>query len=100
MQNDPDSRDMRGFNITRLLPKIYADDEITVLIAPDDKSLENLILEIVKSSGSNGINMKELRRRFSGISSEDKIRKAVYKLVRENKVYVDSENGTLYPIEL
>jgi hypothetical protein len=98
MHENPDSQNMRGPDLMKALTKVYVDDEITVLIAPDDASLENLILEIVRSSG--GISIRELRRAFSGISSEDKIRRAVNKLVRMNKVYLDGENGTLYPVEL
>jgi predicted HTH transcriptional regulator len=97
MPRNPDSANMRGFDITRVLTKVYSDDEITVLIAPDDSNLENLILDIVRSN--EGISVRELRRMFAGISSEDRIRRAIIRLIRRNKLYMDSESGALYAIE-
>ncbi len=98
MPENPNSPNMRGHDITKSLIEVYSDDDIVVLIAPDDFKLENLILDIVRRH--EGINIKELRRIFSGISSEDKIRRAINRLIRKNKIYMDSENGTLYAIEL
>lgn len=102
MPDNPDTIKMRGeqLDVSQFLQKIYMDEEIVVAIAPDDTSLERLILDIVKERGR--ITFKELRSMFSGISSEDKIKRAISKLASRNRVYLDmGEDGvTIYPVEL
>jgi len=100
MESDPDLAKMRGdqWSILQQLPKVYVDEEVEVVIAPDDNNLEWLVLNIVRDRGS--VTFKELKALFSGISSEDKIKRVVSRLAAKNKIYVDYENRTIYPAEL
>jgi len=100
MNNDPDSAKMRGdqWSVLQRLPKVYVDEEVEVVIAPDDNNLEWLVLSIVRDRGS--VTFKELKALFSGLSSEDKIKRVVSRLAAKNKIYIDDENGVIYPAEL
>jgi len=86
MDNYPDSAKMRGdqWSILQRLPKVYVDEEVEVAIAPDDSSLEWLVLNIVRDRGS--VTFKELKALFSGVSSEDKIKRVVSRLAAKNKI--------------
>lgn len=79
------------------LAKIYEDDDITVAVAPNEHELETIILSIVREKGSIGF--RELKSRFSGIVSEDKLRRTLSKLAQNNKIHIDKD-GLLYLAEI
>ncbi|UXD21488.1 hypothetical protein IPA_04780 [Ignicoccus pacificus DSM 13166] len=66
------------------LEKLYEDDEIVVLAAPDDAELERLILNILKEKR---MKFKELKEAFSATAGEDRLRRALLKLMEEGRVY-------------
>ncbi len=87
----------RSNNFNLKLAKIYEDDDIAVTVAPNDHELETIILNIVRERGSTGLS--ELKNMFSGIVSEDKLRRTLNKLAQNNKIHMD-KNGLLYPAEI
>lgn len=66
------------------LEKLYEDDEIVVLAAPDDAELERLIINILSEKK---MKFKELKEAFSATAGEDRLRRALLKLMEENRVY-------------
>lgn len=56
------------------LEKIYEDDEIVLLAAPDDIELEQLILNILQEKR---MKFKELKEVFSATAGEDRLRRAL-----------------------
>ncbi len=65
------------------LEKLYEDDEIVVLAAPDDAELERLILNILSEKR---MKFKELKEAFSATAGEDRLRRALLKLIEEGRV--------------
>jgi len=65
------------------LEKLYEDDEIVVLAAPDDSELEKLILNILKEKR---MKFKELKEAFSATAGEDRLRRAILKLMEEHRI--------------
>ncbi len=71
------------------LEKLYEDDDIEVYAAPDDSELERLILEILREKP---MKFKELKEVFSATAGEDRLRRALTKLI-ENQQVRELENG-------
>jgi len=74
------------------LKVIYEDDDVIVMQAPDDKSLENLVLSIINRKG-RPVSWKELRRELSGLAGEDRLRKVLISLI-ERDVVVEMIDGS------
>ncbi len=72
------------------LDKIYEDDEVIVLAAPDDSELEKLIIEILSKQP---MKFKELKEVFSATAGEDRLRKALQRLAEKGLVH-ELEDGT------
>ncbi len=71
------------------LEKLYEDEDIEVYAAPDDNELERLILEILREKP---MKFKELKEVFSATAGEDRLRRALTKLI-ENQQVRELENG-------
>ena len=67
------------------LKVIYEDAEIVVVRAPTEDQLVNILTDLLRD---RPMSVKELHSFLSGLASEDKIRKALTKLVNEGRVYV------------
>ncbi|MFN4046143.1 MAG: ArsR family transcriptional regulator [Acidilobaceae archaeon] len=91
------SKEERSSSFNLRLAKIYEDDDITVAIAPNEHELETIILNIVRERGS--IDFKELKCSFSGIVSEDKLKRTLSRLAQNNKIHIDKD-GLLYLAEI
>ncbi len=72
------------------LDKIYEDDEVVVLAAPDDSELEKLIIEILSKQP---MKFRELKEVFSATAGEDRLRKALQRLTEKGLVH-ELEDGT------
>ncbi len=70
------------------LKVIYEDPEILVVTAPNEKELQDIILNLLRDKP---MNVKEIHAVLAGIASEDKIRRALNKLAEEGSVLVDEE---------
>ncbi|MEM0297607.1 MAG: hypothetical protein QXU35_07580 [Zestosphaera sp.] len=74
-------------------PKIiYEDEEILVMRAPSDEELEEMIVTIIGSKG-RPLAWKELRKELSGLVGEDRLRKALLKLI-DRDIVVEMIDGT------
>ncbi len=71
------------------LEKLYEDEDIEVYAAPDDNELEKLILEILRDKP---MRFKELKEVFSATAGEDRLRRALTKLIETQQVR-ELENG-------
>lgn len=71
---------------------IYEDDDIVVMQAPDDKGLENLVLNIIRRKG-RPVTWRELRRELSGLAGEDRLRKVLISLI-DRDVIIEMIDGT------
>lgn len=71
---------------------IYEDEDIVVVRAPDDEELSELVINTIKNAG-RPLTWKELRKELSGLVGEDRLRKAVIKLI-EQDVVVEMIDGT------
>ncbi len=71
---------------------IYEDEEVLVMRAPSDEELEDLVVLIIKGKG-RPLAWKELRRELSGLVGEDRLRKALLKLI-ERDVVTEMIDGT------
>ncbi len=81
-ENDSDFKDPTK----RLgLEVVYEDSEVVVVRAPTEDQLINIITDLLKD---RPMSVKELHSILSGLASEDKIRKALIKLVNVGRVYV------------
>ncbi len=67
------------------LKVIYEDPDVVVLRAPTEDQLMEILKNLLKNKP---MSVKELHSYLSGLASEDKIRKALIKLVNEGKAYV------------
>ncbi|MCD6488591.1 MAG: hypothetical protein J7K21_05135 [Desulfurococcales archaeon] len=59
---------------------VYEDSEIVVLVAPRDEELGDVIIDTIREKG-RPMTWDELREEFSGIAGEDRLRRALNKLV-------------------
>ncbi|PUA32225.1 MAG: hypothetical protein B7O98_06025 [Zestosphaera tikiterensis] len=67
------------------LKVVYEDPDVVVLRAPNEDQLMEILKNLLKDKP---MSVKELHSYLSGLASEDKIRRALTKLVNEGKVYV------------
>jgi predicted transcriptional regulator len=76
------------------LKKLYEDDEVVVLVAPNEYQLREIILNLLRERPRT---VRELHEILSGLASEDKIRYALNKLIEEGLVEGDDE-GRYYAL--
>ncbi len=67
------------------LPVVYEDSEVVVVRAPTEDQLVNILTDLLRD---RPMSVKELHSYLSGLASEDKIRRALTRLVNEGRVYV------------
>ncbi len=70
------------------LRKLYEDDDVILMTAPNEDELKNIILELLHEKP---MNLREIHTILSGLASEDKIRKALITLVEEGMIAVNDE---------
>jgi hypothetical protein len=73
---------------------VYEDGEIVVYTAPTEDELKRILLDLLNKH--ERMTIRDLHSYLSGLASEDKIRYALNKLMKENLVVVDRE-GYYYP---
>lgn len=73
------------------LEKLYEDDDVVVVKAPDDKKLVELIVDIIKRKGKP-VSWSEFREALTGLAGEDRLRKTLAELV-ERGVVVELPDG-------
>ncbi len=72
--------------------KVYEDQDVVVTIAPRDEELGNVIVDTIREKG-RPMTWEELREEFSGIAGEDRLRKALNKLV-DTGILVEFPDGS------
>ncbi len=77
-----------------VLDKLYEDDDVVVVVAPNEDQLRDIILELLQE---RPMTVRELHSKLSGLASEDKIRYALNKLIEEGIVEGDEE-GRYYAL--
>ncbi len=77
-----------------VLQKLYEDDDVVVVVAPNEDQLREIILSLL---AERPMTVRELHEKLSGLASEDKIRYALNKLVEEGVVEGDEE-GRYYAL--
>lgn len=65
------------------LPVVYEDSDLVVIRAPTEDQLIEILLGLLRESPKT---VKELHSMLSGLASEDKIRRALTRLVNERRV--------------
>ncbi len=86
------SGDKLVYNRNIALDKLYEDDEVVVVIAPNEVQLRDILIRLL-SEGPKTV--KELHSVLSGLASEDKIRRALAELVEEG-IVVSDKDGRYY----
>ncbi len=76
-------------SITKNLKVVYEDPEIIVYTAPTEEELKDILLDLLRKHEKMSI--RDLHQYLSGLASEDKIRYALGKLMKENIVGVDKD---------
>ncbi len=76
------------YNKYIVLQKLYEDDELVVVVAPNEDQLRGIILNLLRE---RPMTVKELHELLSGLASEDKIRYALNELMEQGIVYSDEE---------
>ena len=71
-------------NVRKRLKTVYVDSDVEVVLAPNEKELEEIILLILKEKRIATV--KEIHSYLEAIASEEKIRKILHKLVVEGTV--------------
>ncbi|MGC8974688.1 MAG: hypothetical protein ACP5KB_00650 [Thermoprotei archaeon] len=85
--------EVNTFKNVKKKPKvIYEDEEVMVMRAPSDEELEEIVLSMIESKG-RPLTWKELRKELSGLVGEDRLRKALLKLIDKDLV-VEMIDGT------
>ncbi len=82
------SNDVYVYNKHIILPKLYEDDEVIVVVAPNENQLKDIILRLLREKP---MTIKELHTILSGLASEDKIRYALNELMEQGMVVSDDE---------
>jgi DNA-binding transcriptional ArsR family regulator len=67
------------------LKVVYEDSDVVVFRAPNEDQLLEILKNLLRE---RPMTVKELHSYLSGLASEDKIRRALIKLVNEGKAYV------------
>ncbi|WP_083494532.1 helix-turn-helix domain-containing protein [Pyrodictium occultum] len=87
--NDSSSgRETYVYNKDIVLHKLYEDDEVVVVVAPNEDQLRDIILRLLRE---RPMTVRELHSILSGLASEDKIRYALNRLAEEGIVESDEE---------
>jgi len=60
------------------LEVVYDDDELVVMIAPEEDELKNVIIDLLKE---RPMDIKEIHSVLTNLASDEKIRKALNELV-------------------
>ena len=74
--------------IEQKLEVVYDDDELTVVIAPEEDELKEVILNLLKEKP---MDVKEIHSVLTNLASDEKIRKALYELAEEGIVVEDKK---------
>lgn len=74
------------------LKVVYEDPEVVVVTAPNEEELKDILMNLLKLKP---MSIKELHSILSGIASEDKIRRALFKLADEGKVILQPDGKFL-----
>jgi len=72
--------------IEESLEVVYEDDEVTVVIAPEEDELKKVIIDLLREKP---MDVKEIHSILTNLASDEKIRKALYELAEEGKVIED-----------
>jgi predicted transcriptional regulator len=80
--------DVYIYNNNIALDKLYEDEEVVVVVAPNEDQLKDIILQLLREKPRT---VKEIHEILSGLASEDKIRYALNKLAEEGRVESDDE---------
>lgn len=70
------------------LKVVYEDSDVLVVTAPNEDELVKILLDLLKDKP---MSVKELHTILSGLASEDKIRRALIRLVNEGVVYMQPD---------
>ncbi|RLG83482.1 MAG: ArsR family transcriptional regulator [Thermoprotei archaeon] len=70
------------------LRKIYEDDDIVLMTAPNEDELIDIILDLLRE---RPMNLREIHAILSGLASEDKIRKALITLMSNGIITMNSD---------
>ncbi len=71
-----------------VLQKLYEDDEVIVVVAPNEEQLRDILLRLLNEKP---MTVRELHAILSGLASEDKIRHALNELAEKGLVYSDDD---------
>ena len=89
-------KDVVVYNKNIVMEKLYEDDELVVVVAPNEDQLRDIIIRLL-SEGPKTV--KELHSTLSGLASEDKIRRALAELIEEGIVMSDND-GRYYIVSM
>jgi len=79
------------------LKVVYEDPDVVVVRAPTEDQLISILTNLLRDKP---MSVKELHSFLSGLASEDKIRRALTKLVNEGRAYVlDDGRFTIVGLE-
>lgn len=70
------------------LKVVYEDTDVLVVTAPNEDELIKILLDLLKDKP---MSVKELHTILSGLASEDKIRRALIRLVNDGVVYMQAD---------
>ncbi len=70
------------------LRKLYEDDDVVLMTAPNEDELRTIILDLLREKP---MNLREIHTILSGLASEDKIRKALITLTEEGLVTLNDD---------
>ena len=71
------------------LEVVYDDDEVTVVVAPEEDELKNVIINLLREKP---MDVKEIHNVLTNLASDEKIRKALYELADEGRVVEDRKS--------
>lgn len=71
------------------LEVVYDDDEVTVVVAPEEDELKDVIINLLKEKP---MDVKEIHNVLTNLASDEKIRKALYELAEEGRVIEDRKS--------
>ncbi len=67
---------------------LYEDPDIVVVTAPNEDELKQILMDLLKEQP---MNLKELHGILSGLASEDKIRRALTRLMEQDMVVLEPD---------
>lgn len=80
--------EIRYFASKIKLRKLYEDDDVILMTAPNEDELINIILDLLREKP---MNLREIHTILSGLASEDKIRKALITLMSNGVITMNSD---------